>query len=417
MARILIVDGQHGSALAVVRSLGRGGHECVVTAPELPAIASMSRYCRAAHVLRVTDDTAASELCGLVRQHAIDIVIPVSDMAMQVLLQRFPDANVAGAEVAAPRPAAYRTLCDKVTLMDCAEALGIPVPRSVVIHERGTAMSKAGDAIGYPCVVKPHHSVVPVHGGPLQRLRVQHAGSSSELARIQSSLPPEAYPVMVQERITGQGEGVFLLSDGEALRASFAHKRLREFPPSGGASTYSESIAVDQELLELSFRLLKSTGWRGVAMVEFKRQTTTGLPYLMEVNGRFWGSLQLAVDAGIDFPCLLVEMLLGRPISAVNEYRIGVRARRFWGDVDYLWLLLRRPRSPLPANEARTGRLSILADVLRASRHERMQELRWYDPWPFFFEFRTWGRRLGKRLRRGLPAVSLFDKKRGTGPE
>ena len=32
-------------------------------------------------------------------------------------------------------------------------------------------------------------------------------------------------------------------------------------------------------------------------MVEFKQDATTGTPYFMEVNGRFWRSLQPGIDA------------------------------------------------------------------------------------------------------------------------
>ena len=40
-------------------------------------------------------------------------------------------------------------------------------------------------------------------------------------------------------------------------------------------------------------------------MVEFKLDARDGVAKLMEINGRFWGSLQLAVDAGVDFPAIL----------------------------------------------------------------------------------------------------------------
>ena len=84
------------------------------------------------------------------------------------------------------------------------------------------------------------------------------------------------------------------------MRAVFAHRRLREKPPSGGVSVYRESVAPDPSLVARAAALLAGLGWRGVAMVEMKTDARTGTPYLMEVNGRFWGSLQLAVDAGVD---------------------------------------------------------------------------------------------------------------------
>jgi len=151
--------------------------------------------------------------------------------------------------------------------------------------------------------------------------------------------------------------------------------------------------------------LLHSVGWEGVAMVEFKRSAASGESYLMEVNGRFWGSLQLAVDAGVDFPRMLIDMLLKRPFMGTPPYRIGVRARWFWGDFEYLWTRLRRRRQNLhlPANEQGRGRWSILRDVLRIRRHERIEELQISDPMPFFFELRLRARRLRKKMSGAKP--------------
>jgi predicted ATP-grasp superfamily ATP-dependent carboligase len=66
--------------------------------------------------------------------------------------------------------------------------------------------------------------------------------------------------------------------------------------------------------------LLGQFDWQGVAMVEFKVEANTGTPYLLEVNGRFWGSLQLAIDAGVDFPALLVDAATGKPPAQSHGY-------------------------------------------------------------------------------------------------
>ena len=131
------------------------------------------------------------------------------------------------------------------------------------------------------------------------------------------------------------------------MRASFAHRRLREKPPSGGVSVYRESIAADPALVERSRRLLEHFGWQGVAMVEYKVDERTGTPMLMEINGRFWGSLQLAVDAGVDFPRLLIECAEGRLPRRRRLYAVGTRLRWWWGDVDQLLLRLRRSSEQL----------------------------------------------------------------------
>jgi predicted ATP-grasp superfamily ATP-dependent carboligase len=47
----------------------------------------------------------------------------------------------------------------------------------------------------------------------------------------------------------------------------------------------------------------------------------------MEVNPRFWGSLSLAIEAGVNFPYLLYLMSRGEKFKPVEHYEIGKRCR------------------------------------------------------------------------------------------
>jgi len=115
---------------------------------------------------------------------------------------------------------------------------------------------------------------------------------------------------------------------------------LREKPPTGGVSVLSESIRADEKQLNTAKKILDSVSWHGVAMVEFK-VTEAGEPYIIEVNPRFWGSLQLAIDSGVDFPYLLHEATMGRACPAVISYREGQKLRWLLGDLDRLYLVLK----------------------------------------------------------------------------
>lgn len=211
--------------------------------------------------------------------------------------------------------------------------------------------------------------------------------------------PPEAYPLLVQERVVGPGLGVFLLAwDGRTL-AAFAHRRIREKPPTGGVSVYRESVAVEPDLRAYSEQLLEHFRWRGAAMVEFKRDTRTGTAYLMEINGRLWGSLQLAIDAGVDFPAFLVEAALGAPRAEVGSFREGIRCRWLWGDVDHLLWMLKTPRRVRAAHPDLPGRLGALGRFLIPWKPgDRFEVLRPGDPGPFLRETASWFRSLlGRR--------------------
>jgi len=136
----------------------------------------------------------------------------------------------------------------------------------------------------------------------------------------------------------GAGLGVSLLMDCEGqCVASFAHERIKQYPNSGGASTQRVSVH-NPELVRMSIQLLHALDWRGIAMVEWKIDLATGSPKLMEINPRFWGSLELAVRAGVDFPYLYAQCAAGKMIEPVHTYHVGCRCR--WlipGDLLRYW--------------------------------------------------------------------------------
>ena len=144
---------------------------------------------------------------------------------------------------------------------------------------------------------------------------------------------------------------------------AFQHRRLHEVPISGGASALRESVALDPRLLGHSVRLLAALRWTGLAMVEF-RLGSEG-PVLMEVNGRIWGSLPLALKSGVDFPLGLARLYLDpepEPEAAANGAALGVRSRNL--RLELVWIasvLRRRRRYPfLAAPPRRDGLVAAL---------------------------------------------------------
>jgi predicted ATP-grasp superfamily ATP-dependent carboligase len=192
------------------------------------------------------------------------------------------------------------------------------------------------------------------------------------------------HPFMIQEYVAGHGQGVFALYNHGKPLAFFAHRRLREKPPGGGVSVLSESIATDPGLVSHARSLLDKVGWHGVAMVEFK-VAADGTPYLMEINTRFWGSLQLAVDAGVDFPYLLYQLACGENPEPVDSYKTGIRLRWLLGDLDSLYLTLRDQHTTSRAKLMAVMR--FLTPSLFKTRHEVN---RWNDPGPGLCELRQY---------------------------
>ncbi len=388
--RVLVTDGEQRAALAITRSLGRTGSEVWVGAASRWSLAGSSRY--AAGRVTLPDPLAAPVQYTLaveaaVRRLGCQLLLPVTEGSLLALL----GARERFGECVLPFPdlMTFRAVNDKAAVLAAARKLGIAVPEQVELVAPSTGIDT--ERLRFPVVVKPGRSVSEDRGGSRRKFAVHHAATPAELERVLTSLPPAAYPLLLQERIVGPGTGIFLLLWNGELVARFAHRRIREKPPSGGISTCCESVPADPELVSRSLALLQWFGWCGVAMVEYKRDSATGTPYLMEINGRFWGSLQLAVDAGVDFPALLAAVGSGERPAAVTAYRIGVRSRWWWGEVDHLLARLRRSDAELSLPPDAPARAEVLRAILRpGSRTGRNEILRWEDPLPFVTESVQW---------------------------
>lgn len=394
MARVLIIDGEERSALAVARSLGAAGHVVLVGSPTRWSLAGASRAVSEEVVLPdpLRDpDGAARRVAALSDEARLDVILPMTEASLLAIL---PARARIAALLPFPPIERFRRICDKGEVFEAARRLGIAVPEERISADPASARASAAD-LGFPLVVKPSRSVSGA-GERRAKHSVGHARDPAALEEIVTGLPPAAYPLHLQERVDGPGEGVFLLRWGGRTLARFAHRRLREKPPSGGVSVYRESIALDPALEDASTRLLDAFGWEGVAMVEFKIGPDDR-PYLMEVNGRFWGSLQLAIDAGVDFPRLLVDAALGERVDPVCSYRVGVRTRWMWGDVDHLLQRLLRSRRALHLPEGAPGRLRALGAFAAAFAGGRSEVFRMTDPGPAWRETRAWFRALAGR--------------------
>jgi predicted ATP-grasp superfamily ATP-dependent carboligase len=391
--RVLITDGNERSALAAARSLVAAGYHVHAAAPGRLSLAGVSR--RVTPLAIGADPLAdpqgyAGAVARLVRDLGIDVLLPVTDPSVEALLE-YRNELPAGVQLPLPDLTTYRHASDKAAMLELARAAGLTVPPTVVLETRAAGERLPGLEF-FPAVVKPHRSVIPADKGgrgERRKVGVAQVTDAPSCRAVLAGLPDGAFPVLLQQRVHGPGEGLFGLRWNGRMVATFAHRRLREKPPQGGVSVYRESIAPPAELIAAGTKLLAHLGWQGVAMVECKRDLATGRFVFMEVNGRLWGSLQLAIDAGVDFPALLVSCALGLPVAPVSSYRVGVRSRWFWGDVDHLYLRLRDGNGAIGGGTEgeRGGRLAAVRNFLHCHLGRDREEIwRWRDPGPFLLE-------------------------------
>lgn len=300
-------------------------------------------------------------------------------------MQLVGDRRFAG-RLLGPSADSYETLTNKARMVELAAELEIPHPETIIVTSLREAHEAVG-RVGLPIVIKPSRSRY-LSANTIRSTAVAIVQTpSAALEHLNSCNWFPGIPALIQRYVPGTGAGVFTLFWRGRPVCWFAHRRLLERPPWGGVSVLCESVAVDPVLQELSLRLLNHVQWSGLAMIEF-RVTPGGSAYLMEVNGRPWGSMQLAIDCGVDFPWLLYCCAQGIPFDAPATYEQGRRLHWTLGDLDRLLIQLRGRAD----SGQRAGRLrEIAAFVGRTFRYAHRSEVfRISDPLPGVFEVKRW---------------------------
>lgn len=319
---VLLLDAISPRTLAVCRSLGRKG-VYVTCADESPFnLAFFSRYCQARTVYQSSlnsPDKFIEQLLDYLACYPQDCLIPVKEESLDAILKHRDEFEHV-TRLPFPPTGVYQVCRDKYMTMKVAEQLGIPHPKIVMpadLHE----VEELSKTLHAPLVIKPRMSC--------SGLGIQHVRDMAELYKTYCKVH-EQYPFpMIQEEIPlGEKIDVACLFDENSRPlATFAQKEIRSFPIQDGASTVQQSVW-RPDLVELTVQLLQKVGWSGIAEAEFIIDPRDGLPKLLEVNPRFWGSLQLSIQSGVDFPYLLYEWSCGRPVQPVHDYKVGQLCRQ-----------------------------------------------------------------------------------------
>ncbi|QGZ40578.1 putative ATP-grasp superfamily ATP-dependent carboligase [Pseudoduganella flava] len=372
--------------LAIVRSLGRHGVPVTGIARGMAAPGLSSRYLREG-LLRADDAQGTLEqLESLSRRLGPACLFAISEGDI-ALLNRHRD-RLAGYRLMFPDARRMDAVLDKHRTYAAARAAGVPVPRTVQPATLDDAAAAAPE-LRYPVVLKwaePNEAGILLRRAGLELDKTRYCHDANELlAYLRRFEPVGRYP-MIQEYCAGYGLGQFFLVKDGVAHAVFQHRRLHEWPPEGGVSTLCESVGLEHHaaLRERSLALLRELDWEGIAMVEYRYDPQRGEAALMEINGRFWGSLPLACHAGVDFPWLAYCLLGNGAAQPQPAYRAGMRCRFMIPETKRLARLLFQPGAVADRQLAFSrGRelLGYLADFLRPSM--RYYLFTWSDPAPF----------------------------------
>lgn len=318
----LVTDCLGRKSLSAVRSLGRAGYTVLAQGEERLTPAFWSRYTSERFVGTEEFEQRLLEWKGAALPPVV--VLPMEEERFTWAYTLPKDQTV----TLLPPRTSFEAACSKWQTYEAAQKLGIPSISTTQIlnaEQFQTALAAPGQWCLKP--EKSKGSAGIIYGG--EDMQAIDAASGSKLWR-------SFGPYLLQERLPREGAGIgasFLFDPQGRCVAQFVHQRLHEYPVNGGPSTDRISIHGEIALQALKYgrQLLEHWKWQGVAMVEFKIDEHTGQLKLLEVNPRFWGSLELAVRSGVDFPRLYAASALGESLPEIAvesmNYTPGVRVR------------------------------------------------------------------------------------------
>jgi len=328
MAKVFVTNARQRKSLAIIRSLGKRGIKVTAGEEYCFAPSFFSKYCHKSVIYPSPikkPNFFIKWFINHVKKNNYDVIIPADDDVLKHVVDHLQELSSYTAVPVVDKER-YNKANDKAETLKIAIENRVPCPKTYFVStfEEVKALAKCLD---FPVIIKPKRS-----SGSRGVTCVQ---SKDELYEKYLTVHKRYNWPLIQEFIPPGGDtyGVEAIFNRKSEpRAVFVHRRLREYPPSGGPSTLRESVK-NPKLAELGIRLLKALNWYGVAMVEFKIDPRTNEPKLMEINPRFWGSLALSIYAGIDFPYLLYKLAMEGDIEPVENYKIGLRCRWLAGDI------------------------------------------------------------------------------------
>jgi len=350
MFRVLVTNGSYKHSIAIQKYLKFSISDIYLIVQDDSKVSFSKLYDYADNIKRCSLEEALVA-------NDFDMVIPVGGKDI------LPTLRYAKEKTILPSEESLKKCFDKYQTIQLAKDCDIPVPFTMHVKTL-QELEKVKEIVKFPCVIKPSCE--------LEEKFIYYANNQEELYNhIVTSFRKlgenSEHGIIVQEYISGVGAGFFALYDKGIPVRIFMHQRLREWPISGGASTAAKAF-YSNKLKKYGLSLLNKLNWNGVAMIEFKYNYYEDEFYLMEINPKFWGSLELALRAGVNFPADMVKIYRGDSLKYSENYNINQHF--YWPlDNDILNLLKTRRlyliKEYFKPNASTNCGESILADILK----------------------------------------------------
>ena len=293
MHTILLASGASRKSLAIARSLRTAGYRVVALFHRKHPFMYSRLFDKA---IFVDVDRESEEYVDYIFRSVLmskaDLLIPV-DFVDVVAVSRHLDLFNEVVKVASPPYEAVAEVSDKAGLANIISKLGLTYPKTIKIENENDIDEIS--LLETPFVIKGIGDASKPEYIPSRDLALQ--------------IVKKRVPCIIQEFITGDGHGYYAVAVNGRPCMEFMHRRAVELDPIGGPSMMACKF-YDPELASLGRRVVEHLEWTGPIMVEFRRESESGDYYVMEINPKFWGSIDLPVSLGYHFPAALAKYYL-----------------------------------------------------------------------------------------------------------
>jgi predicted ATP-grasp superfamily ATP-dependent carboligase len=384
--RVIVSGGNYPGPLAAVRGLRSAGYEPWVVVPNPKTYAARSRAAAGVIVLPESSQDPGRFVEGIraeAERSECRALIAGTERDLLTLAHRREALGALSAGI--PELETVLRTTNKSTVYRLAAQVGLSVPKTIELTSRATA--PATD-LELPLIVKPERSVLESPPENIAR-RAVRITSRQELQRVCAMLGGDRW--LAQPCIPGHLGAISGVAWNGQLLCAVHQVAERTWPVATGISAYARTVAPNADLEHGVARLIERLGWSGIFQVQFIYSRDGA--YLIDLNPRVYGSISLAIAAGLNLPAIWAGVLMGAAVRP-GPYEVGVRYRNEDRDARALLRLA-----------FIDGSLSVLRGFI-PRRHTVHSVLSLADPLPFLSSLARlrglWRRNYPRpRIRRG----------------
>lgn len=325
--------------------------------------------CKGMEIAEITapeDDVQQSiyELAQIYNSLGASAIMPLTDIALWMCDQLAvdPEVTVAGA---VGKQAAFAL--DKRLQISAASAAGFNIPKTIMLN----SAVDVDMIMNYPIILKPALAVNQLNN-KLVKKEPLHFCAGKIAVNKALELWDGIQPLLAQSVCRGIGEGLFGFGTGGGGQAWCAHRRIRMMEPQGSGSSACQALPITDQPVDQAKKMLQGVNWHGQFMIELLRDEF-GKLWFIELNGRSWGSMALALRMGFEYPIWTVRQALSvdyvPPDVVPNKY---VTCRHLGRELVHIINVLRGPRSTAIPNWPSMGK--TLYNVMCISKNDT-----WYN--------------------------------------